>query len=329
MSPRLIALTGATGFLGSHIADVLLARGFAVRAAVRASSNLRWIQGKKLETVIVDLTDSESCAGFLAGSSGLIHCAGAVMADNDEQYHQANVQTTETLLKQAQIAWDQETDGTFVLISSLAAHGPAGIEQPALETDTNAPITAYGRSKLDAEKAVQKASWNFRRAILRPPSLYGPRDAEFLPLFKAARRGFTARLGRSMTGLSLVHGQDAATAAVALLECQRASGVFFVDDGHGGYNWSELADLLACATGKKIRTIPVPLGLLKFMAYLMGGNRSAASAVLNRDRIRDLETPGWVCKDDLLRETTGWAPNFKAPEGFANTLDFFREQRWL
>ncbi len=330
MSRRLIALTGATGFLGSHIADVLLSRGFAVRAAVRKTSNHRWIKGKDIETMVVDLADSESCDRFLEQSCGLIHCAGAVTATSEQQYQQANVTTTKNLLARAQSTWAKRDDfPAFVFISSMAAHGPAGIDEPAVETNTPTPITAYGRSKLAAEIAVQDSQWNFRRAILRPPSLYGPRDPEFLPLFKAAAMGITARLGRSMTGLSLVHGRDAAEAAVALLTCEKADGIYFVDDGKVGYDWAELATVLGLVSSKKIRTIQVPLVFLKIAATLVGGRRSASSPVLNPDRIRDLETAGWVCDGALLRRITGWTPSYDAAAGFAHTLKFFKEQDWL
>ena len=326
----LIAVTGATGFLGSHIADILLEKGYAVRTAVRATSNLRWLDGKDIETMVVDLTDPASCDSFLQGSSGLIHCAGRVSAKSEQQYQQANVQTTENLLARAEVAWRESFDKpAFVLISSMAAHGPAGLDMPAVESNTPSPITAYGRSKLAAEQAVTNPDWSFRRAILRPPSLYGPRDKEFLPLFKAATKGITARLGQSMSGLSLVHGWDAASAAVALLECKKASGTFFVDDLHTGYNWQELSDILKATTGKKIRTLQIPLVLLKIAGALLGQRRAASSPVLNPDRIRDLETTGWVCDGTFLSTTTGWQPRYSALAGFAHTMDFFKEQDWL
>lgn len=330
MNQGLIALTGATGFLGSHIADKLLSLGYTVRASVRPSSNHRWIAGKDLETMVVDLSNTDSCHRFLEGTTGLIHCAGVVTATGDQQYRQANVQTTENLLDRAQAVWaNQGNSSAFVLISSMAAHGPAGLDNPAVETNTPAPITAYGRSKLAAEEAVLRAEGNFRRTILRPPSLYGPRDPEFLPLFKAASMGITARLGRSMTGLSLVDGRDAASAAVALLECKQARGTFFVDDGKVGYNWDELAAVLASVTGKKIWTLPVPLVLLKMASAFIGGRRSASSPVLNPDRMRDLESVGWVCDGSLLRQVTGWTAARDAANGFADTMKFFKEQDWL
>jgi nucleoside-diphosphate-sugar epimerase len=328
--PPLIALTGATGFLGSHIADALLARGFRVRASVRATSSLRWLEGKPLETLQVDLNDPADCRGFLAGTAGLIHCAGVISAPSEEIYQAGNVTSTACLLEGAASAW-AGSDGTpaFILISSLAAHGPAGLDRPAVETDTPHPITAYGRSKLAAEALLAEGTWDFRAAVLRPPSLLGPRDREFLPLIKLATWGWTGVLGRNISGLSLVDGRDAATAAVALLETETAAGVYFVDDGRKGYDWPAMAEALGRMAGRRIRTIRVPLGLLRLASLLAGRSRAARSPILNPDRIQDLEAPGWVCDGSRLVQDTGFQARFDAAAGFTDTLDFYRKENWL
>ena len=325
-----IALTGATGFLGSHIADTLLDRGYRVRASIRATSSLRWLDGKPVETRQTDLTDTDDCRGFLAGTAGLIHCAGAVSAPSEIIYQTANVTSTACLLEAAASAWGRQQDiKGFVLISSLAAHGPAGLDHPALETDPSRPITEYGRSKLAAEKLLSSGDWSFRTAVLRPPSLYGPRDREFLPLIKLATHGWTGRLGRRMTGLSLVDGRDAATAAVVLLETESATGTFFVDDGRTGYDWSAMAEALGQMAGRRIRTIQLPLIWLKVLSFLAGKSRAARSPVLNRDRINDLETDGWVCDGSHLAAATGFRASRDAATGFTETLDFYRKEGWL
>lgn len=319
---RTVALTGATGFLGSHIADRLLAAGWQVRAAVRPTSNLRWLAGKPLDTVVADLADPDSCRRLVAGCAAVIHCAGVVSAGSEEAYRRGNVDTTRTLLEAAAEVWAprQPAEPVFVLISSLAAHGPAGLRAPATEESPCRPLTAYGRSKLAAEELVTGRPWPFRTAILRPPGLYGPRDRDFVPLFRAARLGWTVRVGRKLEGLSLVDGRDAAAAAVALLECPEARGVFFVDDGHAGYDWAELAAALSGAVGRRVRVLPLPLGLLKMAAAVAGRGRAARSPVLNPDRRRDLDSPGWVCDGARLRQVTGFRAAFDLATGFQDTV---------
>lgn len=320
-----IALTGASGFLGSHIADLLLAGGWNVRASVRPTSSLRWLEGKPLELMAVDLGDADDCRRLLRGTAGLIHCAGVVAARDEAGFRRGNVDTTAALLAAAAAEWTEPVPDpapVFVLISSLAAHGPAPLQQPATETMPSAPISAYGRSKREAEGLLATAPGLFRRAVLRPPSLYGPRDREFLPLLRLARRGWTVRLGRRLGGFSLVDGRDAAAAAVALLATPAAEGIFFVDDGARGYDFPALARALGQAAGRRVRLVTLPLGLVSLVARLAPG----ASPVFGAERIRDLHQAGWVCDGSRLVAVTGLAPARPAARGFAETMAFLREQ---
>jgi nucleoside-diphosphate-sugar epimerase len=323
-----IALTGATGFLGSHIADLLLAGGYRVRASVRATSNRRWIEGKDLDLREVDLTDAAACGEFLFGTAGLVHCAGVVSAPDEAAYRQANVTTTAALLEAARENW-KAGEGVYLLISSLAAHGPAGLEAPARETDADRPITAYGRSKKAAEELVTGGGWPFRTAILRPPSLYGPRDTEFIPLFQAASRGITARIGTRMGGLSMVHGRDAARAALRLLETPGCAGTYFVDDGKAGYDWEEMARHLGTVLQRKVWRLTIPLGLLKIASKLATREKAASSPILNPDRLRDLDTPGWVCDGSKLVAEAGFAAEFDLNLGFTDTIVHLKDHGLL
>ncbi len=324
-----IALTGGSGFLGSHIADVLREDGYRVRAAVRPTSDLRWLEGKGIEIVQADLLNPVDCVNLVRGTRGVIHCAGLVTADNDQAYLTANVKTTRALLTACRQEWHPQGGASFVLISSLAAHGPAALDRPATENDPCNPVTGYGRSKVAAEELVLHPSHPFRTTVLRPPALYGPRDRGFLPLVKIALRGWDVRFKGPLQGLSLVHGRDAARAAVALLKNAPAEGVFFVDDGQAGYTLSGLADALGTACQRKIRTVSIPLGLLKFLAALLRPLTSGGISVLRRDRIQDLEVVGWACDGSRLRQVTGFNAEYDAARGLADALKFYREQQWL
>lgn len=330
--PHLVALTGATGFLGSHIADHLLARGDRVRVSIRATSSLRWLEGKPLETLQIDLTDPDDADRLLDDADAVIHCAGVVTARDDEGYRRGNVETTRTLLEAAQRRWSAPPAGdapTFVYVSSLAAHGPAPLDHPARESDPAAPVTAYGRSKREAEALVTTAPGLFRKVVLRPPGLYGPRDRDFLPLLKLARRGWLPRLGRSLGGLSLVDGRDAAAAAVALLDGPDAEGIFFVDDGAVGYDFPALATALGEAAGRNVRILPLPLWPLRLATAVVGLFGARRSPVLNPDRIRDLTASGWVCDGERLVAATGFRAERRAGRGLAETMAFCRKVGWL
>lgn len=325
----LAALTGATGFLGSHIADRLLARGWRVRASVRPTSSLRWVEGKDIELVRVEILRGTDPGGaspmdFLHGADAVVHCAGVVAAPSRDAYVRGNVETTRTLLAAATAS----SCRAFVLVSSLAAGGPAPRENPRTEATPDRPLSDYGRSKLAAEELIRAPGLPIRTAALRPPALYGPRDRAFLPLFRLALAGWTVRLGGALGGLSLVDGRDAAAAAVALLETDAARGVYHVDDG-AAYTFADMAAALGNARGRPVRTLRVPIWPLKLAARLVGDRRARRSAYLNPRRLSDLSAPGWVCSGERLRRETGFSAQFDLERGFTDTLAFYRREGWL
>ncbi len=330
----LIAVTGGTGFLGSHVCDGLLAAGHRVRTSARSSSDRRWLRDKPIEILTCNLDDPATIDALLAGCEGVIHCAGAIAAPSETVYQRVNVGLTRALLEGSARAGGV---GAFVLISSLAAAGPAGPEAPRTEEMPCAPITAYGRSKRDAEALVDGGAWPFRTAILRPPALYGPRDREFLPLFKAARLGWTGRLGRQLRGLSLVEGTDCAAAALALLATPSATGPYFVDDGPGealgssypwGHSWEEIFAALDTVWRRRLHRAQIPLAPLRLLASLRLPG-PAPSPMLHPDRLRDLAVAGWVCSAARLRHDTGWRPRHDLAGGFQATRDFLTREGWL
>ena len=324
---RLAVLTGASGFLGSHLAEALLADGWRVRAACRPASDRSWLAGREVEWREVDLLDADGCRGLVQGAAAVIHCAGVVTAATEAAYRRGNVDTTATLLKAA--AFSLPADACFVLVSSLAAHGPAGPARPAVESAPCRPITAYGRSKLAAEEMVIGQAWPFRTAAVRPPALCGPRDRGFLPLVRAASRGWTARLGRRLQALSLVDGRDAAAAVVAVARTPAARGAFFVDDGRRGYDWAALREALATAAERPVRSLTVPLGVLKLAGRLAGGWKPGRPSVLGPDRLADLDVDGWVCDGARLAAATGFRASRDAATSFTDALRFYRREGWL
>lgn len=321
----LVALTGATGFLGSHIADALLAGGWRVRAAVRPTSDRRWLARLPVETVTLTWREgSPAVDAFVGGAAAVVHCAGVVRAPDEAAYQRGNVETTRLLLAAAARAGGV---GAFVLVSSLAAAGPSPVDAPLREDAAPAPVSAYGRSKLAAEEAAA-AGWPFRTACLRPPALYGPRDAAFLPLFQAARRGWSPRLTGGLANLSLVDGRDAAAAAVALLASPAACGPYFVDAGRP-YDWDDLARALGTAWGRRVRTARVPVAALNGLARLLGPRLSARLPLLHAERLATLGVAAWSCRADRLRADTGWRPERDLERGFRETLAWYRDAGWL
>jgi len=322
----LVALTGASGFLGSHIAEALLASGRRVRAALRPTSDTWRIDGLPLERCITELEDPDGLDTLLDGADAIIHCAGLIRSGDPARFASVNTDATRRLLAAAVRAGSA---GTFLLISSLAAGGPApGGRSPVPRTEDmpDRPITAYGLSKLAAEKLLA-ADLPFRTLALRPPALYGPRDTAFLPLFRAAAHGWSMRAGR-IRRLSLLDGRDCAAAAVGLLETPTAEGVYYVEDGHGPYTFDDMAAALGRAFGRRVRVVPLPLGLLKAAAALLG-RHAADLPLISPDRLLDCSVTGWLCDGARLRHVLTSHDHRSLDTGFIETLSYYKSTEWL
>ncbi len=331
-APSRVLLTGGTGFLGSHVADALLAAGCAVRATVRPTSDTRWLDGKPVETVTVPLAPPsgregddaglDALAAAVTGCDAVVHCAGTVGAGSEAAYRLGNVETTRRLLLAAERAGSVQR---FLLVSSLAAVGPTRPGLPVDETTPCRPVTAYGRSKLAAERLLD-GRWPFRTTALRPPALYGPRDRAFLPLLRAARRGWCP-LPRPLRALSLADGRDVAAAVAALLAAPEPAPVYGVDDGRA-YGPADLAAALAAAWGRPVRLLSLPVAPLDAAARLCPPLARRVS-VLTPDRRRDLRAAAWLISGRRLRRDTGLPPGRPLARGFRETLTFYREAGWL
>ncbi|MCJ7578895.1 MAG: NAD(P)-dependent oxidoreductase, partial [candidate division Zixibacteria bacterium] len=207
-------VTGANGFVGSHLVEKLLSIGYQVTCLVRKTSNLRWLSGLKVEYVYADISERESLSRE-AGSFGknvlkdvdfIFHVAGLTKAKTEEEYSKANYEGTKNLLEAC--VKDNPQIKRFVYISSQAAVGPGKDDRPLDETAPCNPITDYGKSKLEGEKIVLEYSSKLPVTVIRPPAVYGPRDSDILSFFKVANKGFKTLFGKGESYLSLCYIED-------------------------------------------------------------------------------------------------------------------------
>ena len=319
----LVFLTGATGFVGSHIAEALSRSGFRVRCAIRTTSDTRWLRGLPAETVETTAIDLESPASIdeaLHGVTHVVHAAGITRALKEAEYFSVNADVTQTL---AEAAVRASVD-RFVLISSLAARGPDGARGPA---------SAYGVSKLESEKrlqAVVESGGSLEPRVLRPGGVYGPRDRELLPLFQVARSGFVP-VPRGVGRLQPVYASDVGTAVLQALDVDRSEDGPFHLGGPEVHTWEEIADALGAAIGRQVRPIRVPAAL-----FLAAGSLSELAAYirrrapdLDRRRARDLTRLDWTCELGPVRQELGWRPEVSLRTGLAEAADWYREAGWL
>lgn len=325
-----ILLTGASGFVGSHILDRLCETGLPTVVLLRPESPRRFIQHrlKEIEVRSGSISDPAGLDAALEGVTHVIHCAGAVRARRPEDFFTVNQLGTRNVVEAVNRRGSQIQ--RLVHISSLSAHGPATAQCPARENDPPRPVSVYGWSKLAAENEVRERC-RVPFLILRPPGVYGPRDGEFLRLFRAVRAHLLPQFGGGRQPLSLVFVRDLAAVTVSCLAHPAAPGKTFFVAAPDVVTSGELAREIASQMGVWTLRLPLPMGLLWpvcAVAEAVSRLRGRAS-VLSRWKYAELAAPGWVCDPSRLREELGLSCATRLRAGIAETLAWYRAEGWL
>ncbi len=325
-----VLVTGASGFLGSHIAEQLTSAGHTVVALVRKSSKVDFLKGLRgVELAYGAVEDRDSIAAALKGADALIHSAGAVKAKSPEEFHQINVGGTENMAHAALEA----APGLkrFVYVSSLTTAGPSADGKPVPGTSRN-PVTHYGRSKLAAEDFLDTVKDRLPITTLRPPMIYGPRDTESFAFFQSVSRRFLPFVGPGDNTLSVIYATDAASACIQAITADVPSGSkYFVDDGEV-YVWKDmLAEIERALAKKAFMRFSVPFSALKLAAFASEamGKATGKAVMLTRDKVNELTAPHWVCDSTDTRRDLGWTPRVQWAEGARLSVEWYRANGWL
>lgn len=325
MREREVLVTGGSGFVGSHVVDVLLEAGHRVRCLIRAGSRLRWLEGKPVQTVQADLRHGD-LAPAVDGVDCVIHCAGLTRGSR-EALRAANVDGTRALMEACLAAGSAPR---FVLCSSQAAAGPGRLDRRRRIDDPEAPNSEYGRSKLEAEGEVRGVSDVLETVILRPGAVYGPRDEDTLPFFRMAARRIVLVPGLRARLVQLVHVRDVARAlSLAMSGAQVVGQTYFVVHPRI-VSWGELAAAIGRALGRRPLALPLPSPVFRLAGALseaMGGARQPGG--LDRRRARDMVERAWTCDVESALEELGWTPHYDLEEGLEHTVRWYREEGWL
>ena len=324
-----ILLTGASGFVGSHILDSLRRRGLATALLLRPTSNHRFIASHlpDVELRPGSIGDPESLRHAMAGITHVIHCAGATRAGRVSGFYEVNQTGTRNVV--SAVNGQQGQMQRLVHISSLAAAGPAVPEKPAHEEDAPHPVSEYGKSKLAGEMEV-RSHCRAEYVILRPPAIYGPRDAEFLRLFRAVKNHLLPRLGAAQA-LSMVFVRDLAEAVVTCLTHPAAAGKTYFVAAREVVTARAIAEEIAVQMGVWTLPLPLPTALLWpiCLAQELISRLTGKPNVLSLQKFAELRAPGWVCDPARLEHETGCACPTTLKQGVAETLTWYRQHNWL
>jgi nucleoside-diphosphate-sugar epimerase len=326
MPPRRAFLTGATGFLGGHVARALIDEGWRVTALVRSDPQASpLLAGRAIDFVRGDLSREADLPAGLRGCDAIVHVAGLVKARTLEDYREVNLRGTERL---ARAAARVAPGANFVLVSSQAAAGPARGGVPVRASDPARPVSWYGTSKLEGEQAVRRI-WPGRWTVLRPGVVYGPADRGLLTYFRLAVRGI---LPLPAPGRRIQIGESSriarAIAVAAAREDLGGTTAFLCDPQP--VTLRDLAEALARVSGRRVRIVAVPDAAVRMLGAVETLREAVTrrSRPFNADKAREILAGEWVCEAGLEAEL-GMPEPIPLEEGLRRAWDWYREAGWL
>lgn len=341
MVVRTVFLTGASGFVGAHVADELLRRGCEVRCLIRPGSPAPHLDRPGVVRVSGALEDPACYRDAIRGCDTVLHLAGAVAARTTGAMLRTNGRGTARL---ADACAAVETPPRLVAVSSLAAAGPPrrdrGIRD---EADPPAPVSIYGRSKRAGEIALERRAGRLPVTIVRPGIVFGPRDRQGAAVFRAIQRtGLHIVVGFRTPRLSLIHVEDLvdlllrAAADGETLPAPNAAagpgqGIYFACDDREHPTYWQFGQRVAGALGRRVFVWP----LWRSVGCLVGGGADLVSRVtgtvqlLSLDKVREALAWNWACSAAKARTQLGFAPALPLDDRLRQTADWFRAHGWL
>ncbi len=303
---KTIAVTGASGFIGRRICQVLSSAGYQVRAFVRSSQQATALGKTITDSVSGRLDDSVALRQLVNGVDAVIHCAGTVRGATQQQFDQVNVDGLQNLIT---VMKEKDQPPRLLVLSSLAAREPQ--------------LSFYSASKRKAEELLKDQGAGLQWLALRPPAVYGPGDKELLPLFRMMAKGIAPIPGDPSARFSMIFVDDLAAAVLAWCDQNPVvTGIHTLDDGTlGGYSWQDVCAIVSSLCGRRIYQLALPTALLLTPATI---NRELAkwfgyAPMLTPEKLRELRHPDWVCGEDSIRARLSWQPTVQLSDGLRKT----------
>lgn len=312
---RLVAVTGATGFIGQHLVRQLAASGHRLRLLVRALPSLPACD-PPIELQPGDLRDRVALERLVDGADVVLHLAGAIKALAEADFRAVNVDAVAALA--GATARHARPGAHFVLLSSLAAREPA--------------LSAYAATKRAGEDALSVLGPGQRRTVVRAPAVYGPGDRETLVFFKAAARGWSMVPSGPVGRVALIHVHDLCAALAAIVDRPPPEGAYEIDDGtEGGHTLGGMAEVAAQVLGHRVRIAKLPHQALGGYAALqqLAARMRGRPAIVSSGKVRELLHPDWSVHDRRLAQWLQLGPAIDLRTGFAETVGWYRLHKWL
>jgi UDP-glucose 4-epimerase len=328
-----ILITGASGFIGSYLVDAALKKNYRTVAGIRSTSSKKYLTNPDIHFLDMDFNSEKSLdlaiQTFVSNFGKIdfvIHNAGVTRAKKNEDYDRVNFENTQRLVNALQR--NQQVPEKFVLISSLAAYGPAENDVSVISSQEKKPLTAYGRSKLKAESVLFNTT-NFPFVIINPTAVYGPKDKDVFFLIQSIHKGFEVYIGHKKQLLSFVHVEDLCAAIFIAMESTALNQQFLVSDLQV-YTSAEFNQQIKSILNKKTLSIVMPVWLVKSIASVAEtiGKLTGNVQILNQERLKEFVAPDWsVNSSDIV--ALGYQPKYNLEAGLTQTIEWYQQEKWL
>jgi nucleoside-diphosphate-sugar epimerase len=335
-----VLVTGATGFVGTHLAVALATQGDEVTCLVRRTSHVEQLQALGVRLAFGDVNDTDSLLAAVAGQQIVYHLAGRTLALKDREFYEVNRRGVAHVAK---VCAGQSSPPVLLYVSSLAAAGPAIDGRPRIESDAPQPVSHYGRSKRGGEHVAESFAYRVPTTVVRPPIVLGEGDRMGLPLFRSViRLGVHLSPALKSQRFSLIHVAD--LVQLIILAAERGKRLAPLGERNGssgqGYyfgaceqdpTYADLGRLVAQSIGRRVLVIPAAIPVVRTIAAVGEAIAQVSQhpLLMNLDKAREITAGSWVCSAQAAKDELGFAVGAPLIERLRQTAEWYRQEGWL
>lgn len=319
----MVLITGASGFVGKNLV-LKLSETEAVRILARKTSNIKVFKDRSnIEIVYGELEKNQGLDAALTGIDSVIHSAARTYGRTFNEYYRSNVEATQNLID----AMDRQKVKKIILISTHAGCGPCESNEPICETHQPKPVSFYGRTKILSESVVKRSQLEY--IILRPVSVYGPHDTDFLKVIKMIQKGICPAIGHGNMYINLIYVQDFVDLIIRVYKKTILNhNTYFISDGNT-YSTDQFTDAVASIFGKKYFKILIPTFIGMVYGVLSDVFLPPHLKLIGRDKVRDMCQTYWLCTNAAAVSDLDFRPQYDLQKGMAATIKWYMDNGYL
>lgn len=324
-----VVVTGANGFVGSHLVEALIAKGYEVHCVLRKSSNMQWLRNLPITLHTCGVENVEALKPILADAIYIYHIAGVVKARSWEGYHHGNVVLTKNILEAT--VGNKVIKG-LVITSSLACSAATIQGSPVDEKTPSNPLTYYGKSKLEQEQLSLSYADRLPITVVRPCVVYGERDTEVFLFFKAMNSRILPSIGFDEKTLSMVYIHDLISGMILAAESPNSKGKqYFLGGSEDEYSWKQIGEITGKYLNKNYLRIRVPHSLVFIVGHLAEffAKVTGNIATINSQKANEMVQKSWSCSSNRAKADFNYTPKYSLDEGIKRSIEWYRKEKWL